>query len=216
MTRDALSARDASASEHTNVSGGGEQEDDAEEEAHASGGVWVGVVEALDAESDDGGGSAKADQERGPVRPAYVPAATGEPCGGDHVERDNAADDVAPLGFHNGERERAGGQRHHRDGEDVSRDAMQTAAFADGHGERAGEQANRTTEDVQNQERETHASTSFEHLRLLPRPEEATTRHTKQETTQYMQETLPCRDVSSKDTLHVCSRLLTSSKPSNQ
>jgi hypothetical protein len=38
---------------------------------------------------------------------------------------------------------------------------MQTAAFADGDREGASEQANGATEDVQNQERETHSSTSF-------------------------------------------------------
>ena len=45
MTRDALSGGDSSVSEHTDVFGGGEQEDDAEEEAHASGGVFVGMAE---------------------------------------------------------------------------------------------------------------------------------------------------------------------------
>jgi hypothetical protein len=44
VTRDALPARDASASEHTNVSSGGEQEDDTEEEAHAGGGIGVRVM----------------------------------------------------------------------------------------------------------------------------------------------------------------------------
>ena len=34
--------------------------------------------ESQDAERDDGGCSAEADHERGPVRPAYVPAAAGE------------------------------------------------------------------------------------------------------------------------------------------
>jgi hypothetical protein len=44
VTCDALSAHDASASEHTNVSSGGEQEDATEEEAHARWSVLVGVV----------------------------------------------------------------------------------------------------------------------------------------------------------------------------
>jgi hypothetical protein len=48
---------------------------------------------------------------------------------------------------------------------------MRTAAFADSHGESAGEQANGATEDVQNQERESHPSISFAHLRLRSRPE---------------------------------------------
>ena len=69
VTRDALPASNASDGEHTDVSGGGEQEDDAEEEAHGSGGVFVGVVERLDSERDDGGCSAEAHEERRPVIP---------------------------------------------------------------------------------------------------------------------------------------------------
>jgi hypothetical protein len=38
---------------------------------------------------------------------------------------------------------------------------MQTVAFAHGYSDAAGEQADRATEDVQNQERESQASTSF-------------------------------------------------------
>ena len=44
VTRDARSAGMPAASEHTDVSSGGEQEDGCHEEAHASGGVLVGVV----------------------------------------------------------------------------------------------------------------------------------------------------------------------------
>ena len=158
MTRDALSARDAAASEHANVSGGGQQEDGTEEEAHASGDVVVGVVEGLDAERGGGDCAAETDQEGGPVSPAYDPAATGKPRSGDHVEGNDAADDVAPLGFHDGETKAAGGQRHHRDGEDVSGGAMQPAAFANGHREGASKQANGATENVQNQQWESHGA----------------------------------------------------------
>ena len=161
VTRDSLSACDTSASDHTDGSRGGEQEDGAEEETHAGRSVLVRMVEGQDAERDDGGCSAKANQERSPVIPAYVPAAAGEPRGDDHVEGDNTADNIAPLGFHDGETKSAGGQRHHRDSKDVSGGAMQTAAFANGHCERAGEQANGATEDVQNQERESHAPHPF-------------------------------------------------------
>jgi hypothetical protein len=41
---------------------------------------------------------------------------------------------------------------------------MQTATLADGHRKGAGKQANGATEDVQNQQRESHASPSFERL----------------------------------------------------
>jgi hypothetical protein len=54
-------------------------------------------------------------------------------------------------------------------------------------GDCAGEQADASCEDVQNQEREPHASTSFESQRFLPRPEEAATRHSEQEIAQSMQ-----------------------------
>jgi hypothetical protein len=40
---------------------------------------------------------------------------------------------------------------------------VQTTAFADAHGEGAGEQGDGASDDVQNQEWEPHASTSFEH-----------------------------------------------------
>lgn len=43
---------------------------------------------------------------------------------------------------------------------------MQTAALTDGDGEGAGQQADGATEDVENQERESHPSTSFQHSRL--------------------------------------------------
>lgn len=166
VTRDAQPAGDSASSEHTDVSGGGEQEDDAEEEAHASGSVFVGMVEGKDAERDDGGCSAEADEERDPIRPAYVSATAGKPCGGDHVKGDDAADDVSTLRFEYSEAEAARGQGQHRNGEDVSRGAMEAAAFADGNSEGAGQQANCATEDVQNQERESHTSTAFQHLRL--------------------------------------------------
>jgi hypothetical protein len=55
VTRDALAAGDSASSEHTDVSGGGEQEDYAEEEAHASRGVFVRMVERLDSKRDHGG-----------------------------------------------------------------------------------------------------------------------------------------------------------------
>ena len=124
VTRDSRSAGDATASEHADVSGGGEQEDGCHEEAHGSGGVLVGVVEGPDAERDDGDGSAGADEKCGEVKPAYAPTAAGEPRRGDHVEGDDAADDVAVLRLHDGETEGAGGQCKHRDGEDVSGGAM--------------------------------------------------------------------------------------------
>jgi len=146
----ALSARDAACCEHTNVSGGGQQEHDTYEETHAGGCVYIWVVEGVDAERDDGDCSTETTEERDPVRPAYVPAASGEPRGGNHVEGDNAADDVAMLGFHDCETEGAGRQRQHRHREDVSGGAMQTAAFTNGHGEGAGEQANGAAEYVQN------------------------------------------------------------------
>jgi len=50
---------------------------------------------------------------------------------------------------------------------------VKLAAFAHCHRESAGEQADASSEDVQNQERESHATTSFEPRRLLPRPEQA-------------------------------------------
>jgi len=40
---------------------------------------------------------------------------------------------------------------------------VKVAAFAHSHGDRAGEQADASGQNVQNQERESHASTSFEH-----------------------------------------------------
>jgi len=55
VTRDALSAGDSASSEHTDVSRGGEQKDYAEEEAHASRGVFVRMVERLDSKRDHGG-----------------------------------------------------------------------------------------------------------------------------------------------------------------
>ena len=169
VTRDALSAGDSSPSEHTNVSGGGKQEDDAEEEAHASGGVFVGMVEGKDAKRDDSGCSAETDEKRGPVRPAYVPATSGEPRGNDHVEGDDTADDVAVLGFEYCETETARGQGQHRDGEDISGGPMEAAALTHGNSEAAGQQANRATENMQNQERKSHAATSSQHLRLRDR-----------------------------------------------
>src|ERR1700722_8391292 len=161
MPRNALSACDAVGSEHTNVSGGGEQEHDAYEEAHASGCVYIWVAEGVDSEREDSGCSAEAAEEPDPVRPSYVSATPGEPCRGDHVEGYNAADDVRLLGFHDCETEPAGRQRHHRNGEDVSGGAMQRATFTNGHCEGASEQANGAAEYVQNQEREPHASTHF-------------------------------------------------------
>ena len=67
------------------------------------------------------------------------------------------------------ETQTAGGQRQHGNGEDISRGAMQAAAFANSNGEGTGQQANGATEDVQNQERESHTSTAFQHLRLRNR-----------------------------------------------
>jgi hypothetical protein len=87
-----------------------------------------------------------------------------EPGGGDQAERDDAADDVAALGFQDREIEAAGVQGQHRDGEDVSGGAMKAVAFADDHGEGAGEQAKGGAEDAQNEEWESHASTSSGHL----------------------------------------------------
>jgi hypothetical protein len=117
-------------------------------------------MQALDAECNDGGCSACADYKRSPVKSPCATAAAGQPSGGNQVEGDDAADDIAALGFQNREVKAARGQRQHCDGEDISGGAMQTAAFAHGDSEGAGEQANSATEDVQNQEREWHASTS--------------------------------------------------------
>jgi hypothetical protein len=71
----------------------GEQEGDAEEKAHGGGSAFVGgrVMEGLDAERDDSGCSADADEKRGLVKRSCNPATAGEPDGGDQVERDNAA-----------------------------------------------------------------------------------------------------------------------------
>ena len=124
MTRDSRSAGDATPSEHADVSSGGEQEDGRHEEAHGSGGVLVRVVDGPDAERDDGDGSAGADEKCSEVKPSYVPTAPGEPRRGDHVEGDDAADDVAVLRLHDGETEGARCQGKHRDGEDVSRGPM--------------------------------------------------------------------------------------------
>jgi hypothetical protein len=162
VTRDSRSAGDATASEHADVSGSGEQEDGCPEEAHGSGGILVGVVEGPDAERDGGGGSAGADKKCGEVKPAYAPTAAGKPRRGDHVEGDDAADDVAMLRLHDGETEGAGGQGKHRNGEDISGGAMQAAAFADGNSECAGQQADGAGENVKNQERKPHASTPFQ------------------------------------------------------
>jgi hypothetical protein len=84
---------------------------------------------------------------------------------------------------------------------------MQTAAFTDGNGEGAGEQANRAAEDVQNQEEEPHA---FSRLNTCDCHQGAARPllGIKQETAQDMQGTLSGSDVSSQDTLYVCSRLL--------
>jgi hypothetical protein len=46
---------------------------------------------------------------------------------------------------------------------------MQAAAFANRNGEGAPQQSHSATEDVQNQEREPHTSTAFQHLRLRNR-----------------------------------------------
>ena len=81
---------------------------------------------------------------------AAAPPAAGEPRGGDHVEGDNRSDDVSILRLLNGEIEGAGSKYQDRNGEDISRSPVQTAAFADAHGERAGKQANRSSKDVQN------------------------------------------------------------------
>jgi len=166
VARDALSASNSAASDHAYVSGGGEQEDARHEEAHGSGGVLVGMVEGPDAECDDGSGSACADEKCGEVKPAYAATAPGEPRRGDHVEGDDAAYDVAVLRLHDGETEGASGQGKHCDGEDVSRGAMRAAAFADGNSECAGQQADGASENMENQEREPHAFTSFQHWPL--------------------------------------------------
>jgi hypothetical protein len=107
VTGDALSAGDCASNEHANVSGGGEQEDGAEEEAHTNGCVFVGMVEGKETERDDRGCSSDADEKRCSVKSADVSAASGEPRGRDHVEGDDAADDVAMLGFEDCEPEGA-------------------------------------------------------------------------------------------------------------
>ena len=75
VTRDALSAGNSAASEHADVSGGGEQEDEAEKEAHAGGSAFVGgrVMESLDAEREDGSCSADTDEKRRPVERTGAP-----------------------------------------------------------------------------------------------------------------------------------------------
>ena len=163
VTREALPAGNPAASEHVDISSGGEQEDEAEEEAHASGGAFVGsgVMKGLDAAYDDGSSSAETDEKRGPVKPACVSAAASEPGSSEQVEGDDTAVNVAALGFQNREIEAAGGQGEHRNSEDVSEGAVQTAAFADGHSDSAGEQAYRATENMQSQEWEPHASISL-------------------------------------------------------
>ena len=65
------------------------------------------MVERPDAERDNGEGSAGADEKCREVKPAYAPATAGEPRRGDHVERDDAADNVAMLRLHDGETEGA-------------------------------------------------------------------------------------------------------------
>src|ERR1700722_13445127 len=107
MTRDSRSTGDATASEHADVSAGGDQEDSCHEEAQGSGGVLVGGVDGPDAEHDDGSGPARADQKCSEVKPAYTSAPTGEPRRADHVEGEDAADDVAVLRLHDGETEGA-------------------------------------------------------------------------------------------------------------
>ena len=110
VTRDSLSTRKTTAGEHPNVSGGGEQEDDAEEEAHAcgnAGGRRGGVKEGVNAERYDGDCSADPDEKCGPIRQAQVSATAGEPGSGYHVEGDDAANDVAGLGFEDRETEAA-------------------------------------------------------------------------------------------------------------
>jgi len=82
------------------------------------------VVEGKDTERDDGNCSAEAKEKCGEVKPAYAPSAAGEPCGGNHVGGDDAADDVAVLRLHDGETKGTGGQDQHRNGEDVSGGAM--------------------------------------------------------------------------------------------
>jgi len=102
MARDALSAGRLAASEHANISGGGEHEDGRHKEGHAGGGVWVcgsGIPDAVDGEGEDGGCSANADDQCGPIKRACVSATACKPRSGDHVEGDDAADDVAGLGL---------------------------------------------------------------------------------------------------------------------
>jgi hypothetical protein len=67
------------------------------------------------------------------------------------------------LQLHDGETEGAGGQGKHREGEDVPGGAVKAAALADGNSECTGQQADGASENVENQERESHASTSFQH-----------------------------------------------------
>ena len=105
----------------------------------------------------------------------------------------------------------AGGQRQHRNGEDVSGGAMQTAAFADGHGDGAGEQADGATEDVQNQERESHASArSFSTCDCYHGPKKPFSGILSKRFRSICNRE-PCspQDVSSHDALRVCSRLIT-------
>ena len=51
-----------------------------------------------------------------------------------------------------------GQQVQHGKGEDVAGCAVKRAAFAHSHGDRAAEQADASSEDMQNQEREPHCS----------------------------------------------------------
>jgi hypothetical protein len=107
------------------------------------------VVEGVYAERENGGCSADADAKRGEIKPTYAPPAAGEPRG----EGDNAGDDVPVLRLHDGEIVGARGQDQYCGGEDIS-----------GRSWRGCRQAgNRASEDVQNQKREPHASTSSQH-----------------------------------------------------
>src|SRR5271170_3551970 len=87
------------------------------------------AMKSPNAEREDGDRSADADEKCGKVKPAYAPAAAGEPRCRDHVESEDAADDVAALRLHDGETEGAGGQGQHRNREDITGSAMQAAAF---------------------------------------------------------------------------------------
>ena len=97
---DALSARNSAACEHSDVPGSGEQQDGAEEEAHAGWGSSfidaAGVVEGVSAQGDSRNCASETDEKRTPVnKTCACSAASSKPGRADQVEGANATDDIA-------------------------------------------------------------------------------------------------------------------------